>query len=69
MGLALLKQKDSCGVFRKDFEEALYKLSDIARLAEQKLSLKVDNHIQEQYREQNKEIQQLIEIVNGFKNN
>ncbi|WP_042145600.1 hypothetical protein [Paucisalibacillus sp. EB02] len=66
MGLAILKEKDSCGGFRKDFEEALLQLSDIARLAEQKLSLKVDNHIQEQYRKQNQEIHHLTEIVNSL---
>ncbi|WP_026906528.1 hypothetical protein [Paucisalibacillus globulus] len=64
MGLALLKEKDSHGVYRKDFEEALYKLNDIARIAEQKLTIKVDNYIQELYRKQNREIQQLVETIN-----
>ena len=64
MGLALLKEKDSHGVYCKDFEEALYKLNDIARIAEQKLTIKVDNYIQELYRKQNREIQQLVETIN-----
>ncbi|WP_096270434.1 hypothetical protein [Paucisalibacillus globulus] len=67
MGLALIKEKESSGVFRKDFEEALLRLSDIARLAEQKLSLKVDNYIQEQFNKQNQEIHQLSEIVNSYR--
>jgi hypothetical protein len=64
MGLALLKEKDSHGVCRKDFEEALYKLNDIARIAEQKLTIKVDNYIQELYKKQNREIQQLVQTIN-----
>jgi hypothetical protein len=52
MGLALLKENEMNGVGRKEFEEALIQLSDIARIAEQRLTVKVDNYINEQYKKQ-----------------
>lgn len=59
MGLALLKDKELNGMNRKDFEDALMHIADMARIAEQKLTLKVDKRINDSYKEKKHEIDEV----------
>lgn len=52
MGLALVKVAEVNGACRKDFENALLQLGDITRKVEQRLTIRVNNWIEENYEEQ-----------------
>jgi hypothetical protein len=67
MGLALLKENEPIGVVRRDFEEALLQLGDMARINEQKLTLKVDHWIDEFYQVQKREIEQVCLAIQSYK--
>ncbi|GIO28424.1 hypothetical protein [Ornithinibacillus bavariensis] len=63
MGLALRKDNIQNGVARKDFEAALHVIGDRARLAEQKLTLKIDEEVQLSFLNQKKAIEQATVFV------
>lgn len=63
MGLALLKESNRNGVSRDEFEAALYELGDMARIAEQRLILKVDSFIETEYQKQKQEIELVRKLL------
>ncbi|GGA61569.1 hypothetical protein [Ornithinibacillus halotolerans] len=67
MGLPKLVESIEYGLPRKDFEEALLKLSDMARISEQKLILKIDHTVQEKYERQLNKIEYLSEYLGTMK--
>ncbi|WP_339214923.1 hypothetical protein [Ornithinibacillus sp. FSL M8-0202] len=59
MGLALVKVTEVSGACRKDFETALLQLGDITRKVEQRLTISVNNSIEQHYEEQLYEYEQV----------
>ncbi|WP_010095841.1 hypothetical protein [Ornithinibacillus scapharcae] len=60
MGLAVVKEHEADGVFREEFESGLLQIGDMARIAEQRLTLKADHSIQELYFKQKQAIEDMI---------
>jgi hypothetical protein len=63
MGLALVKDNVQHGAARKDFEAALHIIGDHARLAEQKLTLKIDEQVRQSFLSQQQAIEQATSYV------
>lgn len=67
MGLALVQEREINGVYREDFEFGLLQIGNIARIAEQRLTLKAENSISECYRKQKQEIEEMIKKLESIK--
>lgn len=63
MGYALVKEQEANGVYLEEFEAGLYQIGDHVRIAEQRLTLRVDNGIKDHYLKQKQEIEDMIHQI------